>query len=128
SVFFFSSRRRHTRFSRDWSSDVCSSDLEALRRAVAGLAAVKSRSPSGQVEPEEEEGLAAYRALLPPMALATFAAEPDEGAWMPPSGLIEPGWDELSMLAAILSGETRLDGVHVDGEGTAELQFTALAW
>src|SRR5256884_5885825 len=28
--FFFSSRRRHTRCSRDWSSDVCSSDL--LRR------------------------------------------------------------------------------------------------
>src|SRR5690606_39886960 len=27
SVFFFSSRRRHTSFSRDWSSDVCSSDL-----------------------------------------------------------------------------------------------------
>src|SRR3989449_10173836 len=26
--FFFSSRRRHTRCSRDWSSDVCSSDLE----------------------------------------------------------------------------------------------------
>src|SRR5690606_40409076 len=28
--FFFSSRRRHTRFSRDWSSDVCSSDLRRL--------------------------------------------------------------------------------------------------
>src|SRR5688572_2514526 len=28
SVFFFSSRRRHTRFDCDWSSDVCSSDLE----------------------------------------------------------------------------------------------------
>src|SRR2546430_10989658 len=27
SVFFFSSRRRHTRFDCDWSSDVCSSDL-----------------------------------------------------------------------------------------------------
>src|SRR5207245_3807387 len=27
-VFFFSSRRRHTRCYRDWSSDVCSSDLE----------------------------------------------------------------------------------------------------
>src|SRR5216683_6762886 len=26
-VFFFSSRRRHTRSDRDWSSDVCSSDL-----------------------------------------------------------------------------------------------------
>src|SRR5437660_7034189 len=27
SIFFFSSRRRHTRWPRDWSSDVCSSDL-----------------------------------------------------------------------------------------------------
>src|SRR5690606_39583514 len=27
-LFFFPSRSRHTRFSRDWSSDVCSSDLE----------------------------------------------------------------------------------------------------
>src|SRR5256884_1972202 len=27
-IFFFSSRRRHTRCSRDWSSDVCSSDLD----------------------------------------------------------------------------------------------------
>src|SRR6266487_6033400 len=27
-VFFFSSRRRHTRWTGDWSSDVCSSDLE----------------------------------------------------------------------------------------------------
>src|SRR3712207_7596878 len=28
--FFFSSRRRHTRYWRDWSSDVCSSDLRLL--------------------------------------------------------------------------------------------------
>src|SRR5947209_8975879 len=36
--FFFSSRRRHTRYWRDWSSDVCSSDLsesEILTPAVA---------------------------------------------------------------------------------------------
>src|SRR5690606_25940242 len=32
-----SSRRRHTRFSRDWSSDVCSSDLSPAVAAVAGL-------------------------------------------------------------------------------------------
>src|SRR3989440_752026 len=31
--FFFSSRRRHTRSDRDWSSDVCSSDLHAFRCA-----------------------------------------------------------------------------------------------
>src|SRR6266699_797923 len=37
-VFFFSSRRRHTRCGRDWSSDVCSSDLlRALRVAHARL-------------------------------------------------------------------------------------------
>src|SRR5690625_6757432 len=28
-LFFFSSRRRHTRWPRDWSSDVCSSDLQS---------------------------------------------------------------------------------------------------
>src|SRR5690606_10758911 len=32
--FFFSSRRRHTRFSRDWSSDVCSSDLGCAPRTA----------------------------------------------------------------------------------------------
>src|SRR2546421_12888710 len=32
--FFFSSRRRHTRSDRDWSSDVCSSDLDPLDRPV----------------------------------------------------------------------------------------------
>src|SRR5690606_40071592 len=41
-VFFFSSRRRHTRFSRDWSSDVCSSDL-LLGRG-------KQRCPSSQLK------------------------------------------------------------------------------
>ena len=31
-LFFFSSRRRHTRYIGDWSSDVCSSDLLGLGR------------------------------------------------------------------------------------------------
>src|SRR5690606_39561320 len=35
-VFFFSSRRRHTSSSRDWSSDVCSSDLEVEFLRPAG--------------------------------------------------------------------------------------------
>src|SRR5207253_7105288 len=33
-VFFFSSRRRHTRWPRDWSSAVCSSDLKKMRSRV----------------------------------------------------------------------------------------------
>src|SRR5206468_7920890 len=32
--FFFSSRRRHTRSDRDWSSDVCSSDLDFVERSA----------------------------------------------------------------------------------------------
>src|SRR2546430_4620570 len=40
--FFFSSRRRHTRFDCDWSSDVCSSDLPFVIGDVASLVASAS--------------------------------------------------------------------------------------
>src|SRR5690625_6267727 len=33
-IFFFSSRRRHTRWPRDWSSDVCSSDLKYFTNSI----------------------------------------------------------------------------------------------
>src|SRR6266498_517268 len=48
-AFFFSSRRRHTRCGRDWSSDVCSSDLPGrLHAAVASIARERDeRAPSG---------------------------------------------------------------------------------
>src|SRR2546430_9238296 len=42
--FFFSSRRRHTRFDCDWSSDVCSSDLPAR----AGRVGEELRADRGQ--------------------------------------------------------------------------------
>src|SRR5687768_4508410 len=55
-VFFFSSRRRHTRCSRDWSSDVCSSDLELTKRfeevargLPADLVARFPEPPKGEV-------------------------------------------------------------------------------
>src|SRR5699024_11362525 len=35
--FFFSSRRRHTRSKRDWSSDVCSSDLVTLNEVAHSI-------------------------------------------------------------------------------------------
>src|SRR5690606_40767357 len=44
--FFFSSRRRHTRFSRDWSSDVCSSDLQNLLALF--LSSSASRFPNAK--------------------------------------------------------------------------------
>src|SRR5690348_18318640 len=39
--FFFSSRRRHTRWTGDWSSDVCSSDLHAKEKPI------RAYDPSG---------------------------------------------------------------------------------
>src|SRR2546422_11564386 len=50
-VFFFSSRRRHTRCSRDWSSDVCSSDLTTPRSAlVQSLGRLATTDPAVQAE------------------------------------------------------------------------------
>src|SRR5205809_6739142 len=55
--FFFSSRRRHTRCSRDWSSDVCSSDLattttgpQAARPAIVVAFAVDQPRPERSEE------------------------------------------------------------------------------
>src|SRR5690606_40048550 len=59
-VFFFSSRRRHTRFSRDWSSDVCSSDLS--RYAVSIV----------QIDPQK-----IFSALNVPILLLEAASEDD---------------------------------------------------
>src|SRR5690349_14415538 len=42
--FFFSSRRRHTRSLRDWSSDVCSSDLTIFPDAQGGLRRLETAS------------------------------------------------------------------------------------
>src|SRR5690606_39327856 len=46
-VFFFSSRRRHTRFSRDWSSDVCSSDLDFTFADECANAVTLRATPTG---------------------------------------------------------------------------------
>src|SRR5690606_40226312 len=95
SLFFFSSRRRHTRFSRDWSSDVCSSDLAArpapgarrrrrwrrapaARRPPPGRSAVRGSSRSvlldvfgqGAQRGEDATVLVGIRAQLEAVALA----------------------------------------------------------
>src|SRR5256886_3379700 len=54
--FFFSSRRRHTRFDCDWSSDVCSSDL-SYRFWAVGSVAGRGLDVAGQVLPFAVLGL-----------------------------------------------------------------------
>src|SRR3712207_7256740 len=65
--FFFSSRRRHTRYWRDWSSDVCSSDLGG-RQEPADVDAGQLRVPP-QVLPERtgaQAGEQSYGCAEPP--------------------------------------------------------------
>src|SRR5699024_11762711 len=59
-LFFFSSRRRHTRSKRDWSSDVCSSDLyspvsrvDSLASSISASSLAKPSSTSGTRRSEE---------------------------------------------------------------------------
>src|SRR2546429_4488604 len=54
--FFFSSRRRHTRCSRDWSSDVCSSDLAAgvPRRLAHAIDRCLEKDPLSRPQKGEE--------------------------------------------------------------------------
>src|SRR5699024_12160250 len=48
-LFFFSSRRRHTRSKRDWSSDVCSSDLSRITSQLSlGFAYLEYVRPRGR--------------------------------------------------------------------------------
>src|SRR2546430_15438852 len=112
-VFFFSSRRRHTRFDCDWSSDVCSSDLQraprvlTLRVAFAGtpefalpaLAALLARHsvvgvltqpdrPRGRgrklaASPVKSAALAAHLPLAQPQTLSSPEARAALVDWQP---------------------------------------------
>src|SRR2546430_4648423 len=67
-IFFFSSRRRHTRFDCDWSSDVCSSDLVAppsvLLNSPEPLGAVALSPPERNVQPRRRKShIPAYSVL-----------------------------------------------------------------
>src|SRR5256886_13665948 len=76
-IFFFSSRRRHTRFDCDWSSDVCSSDLplthfkkiRVLPVAIA-LLLVLGRAYAIDVSPDPviRWSNEARKAIVPPSA------------------------------------------------------------
>src|SRR3989337_999680 len=74
-IFFVSGRSRHTRCYRDWSSDVCSSDLGVSGRSLG-------RSPRRSVEPTT------CPPLRPPPPISTDIALPQ---WSRPGVPLEPG-------------------------------------
>src|SRR5207249_7343755 len=57
-TFFFSSRRRHTRSKRDWSSDVCSSDLLQAPAVAPVIRSPPPGSPPGRPRPPTAPGTA----------------------------------------------------------------------
>src|SRR6266508_873250 len=68
--FFFSSRRRHTRWPRDWSSDVCSSDLSATRSAwYAFCSTARTARPDSR-----------SRRIVSKISVTTFGASPRLGS------------------------------------------------
>src|SRR5436309_7562617 len=73
-LVFFSSRRRHTSFSRDWSSDVCSSDLTDAQGSFAVEARVPENVPFGE-QPVSATDMCG--------AAATAALEVRWGGWPP---------------------------------------------
>src|SRR5208337_5465133 len=75
--FFFSSRRRHTRYIGDWSSDVCSSDLGAAGRALT-CSAIKPQGlpPEGLAEIAEQMALGGLDYIKDDHGLADQGAAP----------------------------------------------------
>src|SRR5690625_7931893 len=91
-MFFFSSRRRHTRWPRDWSSDVCSSDLyplvdePAVLVWLAQLAALEIHTPQWRFDADDEE--------MNPDRLV-LDLDPGEGAGLPDCAPVALGCCEL---------------------------------
>src|SRR5690606_33405957 len=104
-LFFFSSRRRHTSFSRDWSSDVCSSDL--------GLPVGPSAS-SWLVRTLTTEGMARLAAL----AYDRIEASPEGG------GTGSPVEREGTSIRAGPVDSRSAEGSH-SGRSTARVKSTA---
>src|SRR5690348_18510129 len=65
-VFFFSSRRRHTRWTGDWSSDVCSSDLHQMVDITRGGGpSVDDGTYAGQLIPDSFQDSEGYISSTP---------------------------------------------------------------
>src|SRR6267143_2385897 len=86
SYFFFSSRRRHTRWNCDWSSDVCSSDLSLGSAGPRGAAERLRHSPGCPGKPRGYLDLAAEPGLPANGALRNRLIEQRPGALLVLSG------------------------------------------
>src|SRR6266496_6385052 len=120
--FFFSSRRRHTRSLRDWSSDVCSSDLprpdrRSRRRGSGPNRARRARRPPAGDRPRDDGGAvteARGEAGPPHEALADAADQ---------AGRLQRVTERLS---GALTPQQVLDAILTDGLRAAEARAGAI--
>src|SRR6266478_10222069 len=105
--FFFSSRRRHTRFDCDWSSDVCSSDLEQVHLAYR-FDAVRS-----------ERGRAEDRIRQLEIEVATLRSPSRIEARARALGLVAAGRDQIRLAKEYVAGGT---GFAADRSRAASLR------
>src|SRR5690625_7553359 len=77
--FFFSSRRRHTRWPRDWSSDVCSSDLPMSNYDEIRLIGIGGYGYHGVLASEREGGQPFHAGLVLPLDTEQAAATHEPG-------------------------------------------------
>src|SRR5690625_7076260 len=119
-MFFFSSRRRHTRWPRDWSSDVCSSDLPWSR----ALRCPDTRIPSAEQLMSISTfdlftvgiGPSSSHTVGPMRAAARFAREAFENPAVGPR-LVDVAVHLYGSLAATAQGHGTLDAAAVGPEG-----------
>src|SRR2546421_11662753 len=87
--FFFSSRRRHTRSDRDWSSDVCSSDLLDRRDDLEGkIASYRTMQEQRRQRLEWGRGAKEASPLMAELDLARLVLAKEGAGVMRPRGAV----------------------------------------
>src|SRR3989475_2152020 len=130
--FFFSSRRRHTRFDCDWSSDVCSSDLSSLafdtiyaegqRRYVESLSAY-ARQFLGLMEKPDVD---AIEGLSPAISIEQKSAGHNPRSTV---GTITEVYDYLRLLwARVGTPRCPKDGSPIERQSASQITDLVLAW
>src|SRR5437016_10950139 len=121
--FFFSSRRRHTRLVSDWSSDVCSSDLQVISRELRG-------EKIDIIEWSHDPATFVARALSPAKVSSVTIGEPGESEAEATALIVVP--DNQLSLAIGKKGQNarlaaKLTGMRIDIKSEAELAAPAPA-
>src|SRR5690625_6922760 len=101
---FYAIRRRHTRWPRDWSSDVCSSDLIAYHERLLQIAAADVRAPSPtDLQPRVSEALSdlADAALAAGAAIARAAVPGQERVRWAVIAMGKTGARELNFISDV---------------------------